>query len=132
MLEDLYKVEGKAELVNGEIVEMPPAGLVFGIFWVQKLLYVNGIIFSHLRAFITTRRPRIGWSTTPSLQAPCQSRQARSYRSTRQRGRTYLPTFIHAMEGDRERCLEAGMDGYLSKPFHAAELFAAIERVLRW
>jgi Uma2 family endonuclease len=25
-LEDLYKVEGKAELVNGEIVEMPPAG----------------------------------------------------------------------------------------------------------
>jgi len=25
-LEDLYKVEGNAELVNGEIVEMPPAG----------------------------------------------------------------------------------------------------------
>ena len=25
-IEDLYKVDGKAELVNGEIVEMPPAG----------------------------------------------------------------------------------------------------------
>src|SRR5262245_42614019 len=25
-IEDLYKVEGKAELVNGEMVEMPPAG----------------------------------------------------------------------------------------------------------
>jgi Uma2 family endonuclease len=25
-IEDLYKVEGKAELLNGEIVEMPPAG----------------------------------------------------------------------------------------------------------
>src|SRR5262244_3416095 len=25
-IEDLHKVEGKAELVNGEIVEMPPAG----------------------------------------------------------------------------------------------------------
>ena len=25
-IEDLYKVEGKAELVNGEIIEMPPAG----------------------------------------------------------------------------------------------------------
>ena len=25
-IEDLYKVEGKAELVNGEIVEMPLAG----------------------------------------------------------------------------------------------------------
>jgi Uma2 family endonuclease len=25
-IDDLYKVEGKAEIVNGEIVEMPPAG----------------------------------------------------------------------------------------------------------
>jgi hypothetical protein len=25
-IEDLYKVEGKAELVDGEIVHMPPAG----------------------------------------------------------------------------------------------------------
>ncbi|MBM4083417.1 MAG: response regulator [Planctomycetes bacterium] len=33
----------------------------------------------------------------------------------------------HAMKGDRERCLQAGMDGYVPKPLHAKELFEAVE-----
>ncbi len=32
----------------------------------------------------------------------------------------------HAMKGDKERCLEAGMDGYVSKPIRARELAEAI------
>jgi CheY-like chemotaxis protein len=35
----------------------------------------------------------------------------------------------HAMSGDRERCLAAGMDGYVSKPVHLAELLQAIADV---
>jgi CheY-like chemotaxis protein/HPt (histidine-containing phosphotransfer) domain-containing protein len=42
----------------------------------------------------------------------------------------------HAMKGDRERCLEAGMDGYVSKPVRAHDLFQAVDRIVvdggRW
>ena len=34
------------------------------------------------------------------------------------------------MKGDRERCLEAGMDAYLSKPLDREKLFEAVEGVV--
>jgi signal transduction histidine kinase/two-component SAPR family response regulator/HPt (histidine-containing phosphotransfer) domain-containing protein len=36
----------------------------------------------------------------------------------------------HALKGDRERCLAAGMDGYVSKPIQAQELRRAIESLV--
>jgi CheY-like chemotaxis protein len=33
----------------------------------------------------------------------------------------------HALQGDRERCLEAGMDGYVSKPIRPEALYEAVE-----
>ena len=35
----------------------------------------------------------------------------------------------HAMTGDRQRCLAAGMDGYISKPIQAQTVFEAIANV---
>jgi CheY-like chemotaxis protein len=36
----------------------------------------------------------------------------------------------HAMQEDRERCLDVGMDAYLAKPFSSGELFETIEKLL--
>ena len=37
----------------------------------------------------------------------------------------------HAMKGDRQRCLAAGMDEYVSKPIRAHQLLSTIEQVLQ-
>ena len=37
----------------------------------------------------------------------------------------------NAMEGDRERCLEAGMDDYIAKPIRADQLYEQLQRWVR-
>ena len=49
-IEDLYKVEGKAELVNGEIILMSPTGILPG--------YAGDEIFSSLRDY--SKRRKVG------------------------------------------------------------------------
>ena len=47
-------------------------------------------------------------------------------------GGTHVPIVgvtAHALKGDRERCLEAGMDDYLPKPISPKAL---LEKVERW
>ena len=43
---------------------------------------------------------------------------------------TVVGVTAHAMAGDRERCLQAGMDGYLSKPIRPAELDELLDRLM--
>ena len=57
----------------------------------------------------------------------------RIIREREQKTGKHLPiiaTTAHAMTGDRERCLEAGMDEYLSKPINARALHQLISQVM--
>jgi len=37
----------------------------------------------------------------------------------------------YALQGDRERCLEAGMDDHIAKPLEREDVEAVVERCLR-
>ncbi len=67
----------------------------------------------------------------------CQLPMMGGYETTRRwrametaRGVSRIPIIAltaHAMQGDRERALESGMDDYLSKPYTLSQLRALIE-----
>lgn len=72
------------------------------------------------------------------LLVDCQMPELDGYETTRrirqsERGNERLPVIAltaHAMAGDREKCIAAGMDDYLSKPFYPEELSEVLNRWL--
>ena len=68
----------------------------------------------------------------------CQMPELDGYETTRRIRATeaayreipVIAVTAHAMKGDREKCLEAGMNDYISKPFQQKELVSALNRWL--
>ena len=61
------------------------------------------------------------------LEATARIRQEESHTGKRV---PILALTAHSMKGDRERCIQGGMDGYISKPIQRKELYAEIDRVV--
>ncbi|MEW6753187.1 MAG: Hpt domain-containing protein [Candidatus Latescibacterota bacterium] len=82
------------------------------------------------RALALRYRPS---SPSPARRARCARCSATAAIRAREReSGGHVPIIgltAHAMKGDRERCLAAGMDGYVPKPINPAALFDALRKV---
>jgi CheY-like chemotaxis protein/HPt (histidine-containing phosphotransfer) domain-containing protein len=67
----------------------------------------------------------------PELDGYDTARAIRARERERQKNRVWIVALTaHAMAGDRERCIRAGMDDYLSKPVSETALFDALEKIV--
>ncbi|MCA1899884.1 MAG: response regulator, partial [Chloroflexi bacterium] len=64
----------------------------------------------------------------PEMDGFEATRQIRAWEAQKGGRIPIIAMTAHAMSGDRERCLEAGMDDYVSKPLEPRVLFNALER----
>jgi CheY-like chemotaxis protein len=67
----------------------------------------------------------------PEMDGFAATREIRRSEQGRQKHIPVIAMTAHAMKGDRETCLEAGMDDYIAKPVNREELRQVIERVMK-
>lgn len=66
----------------------------------------------------------------PVLDGFSATRRIREWERGEGTHATIIAMTANALQGDRERCLEAGMDDYLRKPVHAKQLFDTLQQAL--
>jgi two-component system, sensor histidine kinase and response regulator len=65
----------------------------------------------------------------PEMSGIEATRLFRRQENDRSRKQVIIAMTAHALPGDREKCLEAGMNEYISKPFNIGELYALLKKV---
>jgi PAS domain S-box-containing protein len=67
----------------------------------------------------------------PKMDGLTAIRSIRTMEKETRRHVRIIALTAHAMKGDREKCLEAGADDYITKPLHTPHLVAALDRLCK-
>jgi len=132
-----YQLRENAQALNVLLVEDNPVNQQLGIRLLKKWGHHVALAGNGQEAVdaIMTGQPVdvvLMDMQMPVMDGIEATRRIRAFESTA--GRTPVPIIAmtaNAMQGDREACLGAGMDDYLSKPIKAADLAAKIGRHAR-
>jgi len=127
----LAPLTGHVLLVEDQAVNAMVAQALLEHFGLQVSTVANGVL---ALASLEQQRPDL-------VLMDCQMPEMDGWEATRRwrvleaadPAHTRLPIIAltaNAVQGDRERCLQAGMDGYLAKPFEPATLHALLSQWL--
>ncbi len=112
------------------VAEDNPVNQMVALRMLEKLGYPNDAVANGLEALEALRR-RSYDVVLMDVQMPEMDGLEATRRIRREHHKEGRPRIIgltaHAMDGDRERCLGAGMDDYLSKPFEIGELQVVLQ-----
>jgi PAS domain S-box-containing protein len=133
--------QGKAALPNGPLWPSAPLVLVAEDSPVNQAVAVRTLEHFGCRVEVVSdgrqALEKLALGSYDAVLMDCQMGGMDGYEATtelrcRENGAHHTPVIAmtaHAMDGDRERCLAAGMDDYVSKPIHRDQL---VEALLRW
>lgn len=116
------------------LAEDNPINQKLAVALLQRAGYRVDAVENGLQAFekATTRQyPLILMDVQmPEMDGLEAARKIRAWEAANGGHVVIIAMTAHAMQGDRERCLQAGMDDYVSKPLQQKVLFSALERWL--
>ena len=115
------------------LVEDDPINQMIGLHQLQNLGYQADAANNGLEALVALAEQRYAL-----VLMDCQMPELDGYETTRrirwqEKGDEHITVVAltaHALHGDREKCLAAGMDDYVAKPYRAEQLAAVLARWL--
>lgn len=130
---DPAALQKEAGNLNILVAEDNPVNQKVVLFHLQKLGYVSHVAANGMEVLAALNHARFD-----IIFMDCQMPEMDGYEATRHirklengKRHTYIIALTaNSLNGDRERCMEAGMDDYIAKPLRQADQVAAINRYL--